>query len=413
MRASDGDRSPSTPLGILLIDHPVQYFAPGLRLLARQPGLRTRTYYGRVSLDGAYDPGFGRRVRWSTDLYSGYDWWTPRGGRWRSWLGTLRGLRRDRPDVLLSFGWTSRVCRAAFLYALVTRTPILFFSDANIRDPRPLGWRGRLRRRLLRVAFRQAAGALAVGPANHAFYLAHGVPPERLYPGVDSADVDLFFAAADRRRRTPGHRRADGPFVIGYVGKFIAVKAVHDLIEAVARLGPGIAWELWLVGDGPLRAELTALVARLGLTGRVRMFGFRNTDEVPDLVAQLDVLVLPSHVEPRGLVAVEALAAGVPPVVSSVTGVWGPGDTVEHEVSGLVYPVGDVEALVGSLRRLIEDPGLRQRFVAAGRNRAAVQGPQAFAATVAAALRTVAARRAGRPAGSGTPAPIGAGVERR
>ncbi|MFD0822500.1 glycosyltransferase, partial [Micromonospora zhanjiangensis] len=370
----DGDRQPAEPLGIVLMDHPVQYFVPGLRRLAALPGVRSRSYYDRVSAEGFHDPGFDRRVRWNTDLHSGYDWWTPpKPGRRRGWWTVLRSLHRDRPDVLISFGWVGRICRLGFLYALVTRTPILFFSDANIRDPRPLSRRARLRRRVLRAGFRLAAGALATGSANHAFYLAHGIPPERLYPGVYSADVDLFFAAADRRRAA-GIDPADRPFVIGYVGKFIPIKAVDDLIEACARLDPGIDWELWLIGDGPLRVELTGLVDRLGITDRVRMFGFRNTDEVPDLVARMDVLVLPSHVEPRGLVAVEAAAAGAVPVVSSVTGVWGPGDPIEHGISGLVYPVGDIGALADCLRRLSGDPGLRRGLTAEARERAAGQG---------------------------------------
>ncbi|MFB9236898.1 glycosyltransferase [Plantactinospora siamensis] len=412
MRPPGRRRPPAVPLGIVLIDHPIQYVAPGLRRLAEQSGIRTRTYYRRALLNGFHDPGFDRWVRWKTDLHSGYDWWAPpeRPG-WQSALAVARQLHRDRPDVLLSFGWTSLVARVAFLYALLTRTPVLFFSDANIRTPRPPTWRNRLRRRLLRAGFRRAAGALTVGAANHAFYVAHDIPAQRLYPGVFCAEVDRFVAAAARRHDagTPG---TDRPFVIGFVGKLIGLKAVDDLVEACAALGLDRRWELWLVGDGPLRDEITALVARRGLTDRVRLFGFRNTDEVPDLVAAMDVLVLPSRSEQRGLAALEALAAGVPAVVSSVTGVWGPGDVIEPGVSGLVYPVGDIDALAGCLRRLMDDPAFRRGLAAEGRERAARLGAEGFGASVAAALRTVAAngrRPVPRPA---TKEPAQPSVER-
>jgi glycosyltransferase involved in cell wall biosynthesis len=80
-------------------------------------------------------------------------------------------------------------------------------------------------------------------------------------------------------------------------------------------------------------------------------------------------------------------------VVSSATGVWGSGDAIEHGLTGLVYPAGDVDALTAVLCRLVDDPKLRRRLADAGQARARAYGPRDFAATAAAAL--VAAARAG------------------
>ena len=382
------DDTPVRPVrAAVLFNHPAQHFSEGFRLLDGHPELRTRVYYWNAATEGLYDPGFDRHVRWNVDLHSGYDWWAPPAhdpiGRRR--LAVLRQLRQDRPDVLLSFGWGSPIARLGIVYATATATPILYYGDTNWRSPLT-GRHPRLRRRILRTLFRTGAGALATGTFNRDFYIIHGLAPELIHPGVYPMDAPLFSAAAEVRDRRESAEAADRGLVIGFVGKFLPIKGVEDLIEAAARLPRDSRWELRLIGDGPIRAQLESLVTERGLTDRVHFLGFRNTDEVPALVGAMDIMVMPSRVEPRGLVAIEAMAAGAATIVSSATGVWGPGDVLEDDESGLVYPVGDVDALAGCLRRLLDDPDLRSRLAARGRVRARSSGPHDFAATAAAAL---------------------------
>jgi glycosyltransferase involved in cell wall biosynthesis len=380
----------------LLIAQPIQHFAPGLRLLAQQPAVRARVYYWDAATGGRYDRGFGRHVRWSTDLHSGYDWWSPAAGgsAARRAADVWRQLRADRPEVVLCFGWASQVARAGIAYATLTRTPLLYYGDTNWRAA-VNGRHPYLRAVVLRRLFRRAAGAVSTGTYNREFYIAHGLSPERIHPGVYPTDVDRFRAAASRRP-------ADGPdrpVVIGFAGKFTPVKAPQDLIEAVARLPRELPWEVRLIGDGPLRTELESAVAAHGLTGRVRLLGFRNTDELPALMSEIDIMVMPSRKEPRGLVPIEAMAAGAAVVVSSATGVWGAGDAVQHGQTGLVYPAGDIAALTACLRRLLDDGGTRRAMAAAGRERARSFGPRDFAVSVTAAL--VATTREARDVHSG------------
>jgi glycosyltransferase involved in cell wall biosynthesis len=368
----------------VLVAQPIQHFAPGLRLLAQRPEVHTRVYYWNAAAGGLYDPGFGRHVRWSTDLHSGYDWWAPPAGRpaVRRQVAVWRRLRTDRPDAILCFGWASRIARAGIAYATLTRTPLLYYGDTNGRAPLG-GGNQTVRALVLRRLFGGAAGAVSTGTFNREFYLAHGLPPERIHAGVYPTDVDLFHAAANQRRPNGGEGR---PLVIGFAGKFTPIKAAQDLVEAVARLPDDLSWELRLIGDGPLRPQLEAAVATHGLTGRVHFLGFRNTDELPALMSEIDIMVMPSRKEPRGLVPIEAMAAGAAVVVSSATGVWGPGDAVQQGETGLVYPAGDIDALAACLRRLMDQPDLRLRLAAAGRARARSFGPHEFASTVAAAL---------------------------
>ncbi len=326
-------------------------------------------------------------------MESGYDWWAPPTGRptCRRLASILVKLRSDHPELVVCHGWASPVARLGILYARLTRTPLLYYGDTNYLGD-ALGAHPFLRRVILRRMFRSSAGAISTGTFNELFYLSHGMPSGRIHSGVLPADVDRFFTVSQRSRsRLPAHARC-GP-VIGFAGKFVMIKGIADLIEAAAMFPQDRPWQLWLIGDGPLRADLESLVTRCGLDDRVRFLGFRNTDELPDLLSAVDIMVLPSHREARGLIAVESMAAGAATIVSTATGLWGAGDIAEHGRSALVFPAGDVEALARSVRRLMDDERLRIRMAAEGQQRAIRFGMTQFADSLAAAVLHTALRR--------------------
>jgi glycosyltransferase involved in cell wall biosynthesis len=129
------------------------------------------------------------------------------------------------------------------------------------------------------------------------------------------------------------------------------------------------------------------MAQRLGVADRVTFHGFANTSEMPGLLARFDVVVVPSRLDMRVLVTIEAMAAGAAIIVSDATAVWGPGDLVEHGVTGLTYPSGDSAALAGELIRLLREPALLSELRRRGSERASHFGPSAFARTMASAAR--------------------------
>jgi colanic acid/amylovoran biosynthesis glycosyltransferase len=150
-----------------------------------------------------------------------------------------------------------------------------------------------------------------------------------------------------------------------YVGRLAATKGLPILMESVASLRsryPDLI--LTVVGDGPDRSELQEQAARLGVTPNLRFLGYRSQTEVRDEMRGADVFVLPSFAEGVPVVLMEALATGVPVVATRVAGV---GELVEEGVSGYLVPPGDPIPLAEGIGKLIEDPGLRSRFGAAGR----------------------------------------------
>jgi glycosyltransferase involved in cell wall biosynthesis len=144
------------------------------------------------------------------------------------------------------------------------------------------------------------------------------------------------------------------------VARFHPVKDHRTLIEAFARVATQRSdVDLLLVGDGELRADLTKQCHDLGLDGRVRFLGIRN--DVADLLRAADVFALTSVSEAASITLLEAMATGLPVVV---TAVGGNPEIVREGVDGLLAPRGDAASIALALVRLLDDPALARRLSA-------------------------------------------------
>lgn len=148
--------------------------------------------------------------------------------------------------------------------------------------------------------------------------------------------------------------------VLALVGRLEHEKGAQDAIAAVATLGDREpAPHLLLVGDGSRSDDLRRQAADLGVVARVHLLGRRADPEVAAFLGAADVALVPSRYEPFGLVALEAMAAGTPLVVSATGGLV---DVVEDGISGLVVPPADPAALARAIARLLDDDDLRRRL---------------------------------------------------
>jgi glycosyltransferase involved in cell wall biosynthesis len=183
----------------------------------------------------------------------------------------------------------------------------------------------------------------------------------RIYYGLDPAP---FESATPAPRSSFGFAPEDVVFVC--VARFAPQKAHGVLLRAVAQVeSPRV--KLLLVGDDPFgdgRRRAEAVARSLGLEGRVVFAGIRR--DVPSILAMSDAFVMSSLWEGLGLVFLEAMAAGLPVVATRVSAV--PEVVVDGE-TGLLVPPQDAPSLAAALRRLAEDPALRQRLGRAGRAR--------------------------------------------
>lgn len=187
--------------------------------------------------------------------------------------------------------------------------------------------------------------------------------------GIPLEDVRVIpnFVNLDKYRRDayPCHRRKlarEGEKIITHISNFRAVKRVEDVVRVFARVAPRIPSRLLLIGDGPDRARAQEAADEAGVLDRVLFLGKQTS--VAELLSCTDLFLLPSETEAFGLVALEAMACGVP-VVATRTG--GIPEVVEDGATGYLAPVGDVEHMADAAIALLSDKDLWHRFSAAAR----------------------------------------------
>jgi glycosyltransferase involved in cell wall biosynthesis len=170
------------------------------------------------------------------------------------------------------------------------------------------------------------------------------------------------------RLPVPDPRSADDDRLrVVCVGRLSPEKGHAGLLDAFAKVvADGVDAELRLIGDGPDSAVTRAHAERLGLGDRCSLPGRASEPDSLAEIARADVFVLSSLMEGLPVVLMEALALQVPVIAPCVGGIW---ELVQHEVTGLLFPPADWEALQQCLRRMLADPELRERTADAGRAR--------------------------------------------
>ncbi len=223
--------------------------------------------------------------------------------------------------------------------------PLFVNNDSNIRSERHLnpvqGW---LKRRVYAWWLRRTAGVMPMGHLGEQFFLKYGADRRRFYRVPYTPDYDSFAQIdVDGLQRFRGRYGLDARRrIILFSGRLVPVKRVDLLIDAFARLAAQRPeWDLLIVGDGPLTAELRRSAEVLG--PRVKWTGFLEQNELQLAYHAADVLALPSDREPWAVVVQEAMAAGLPVVASDVVGAAEELVTDGH--GGRIFAKGNVEAL--------------------------------------------------------------------
>ena len=223
---------------------------------------------------------------------------------------------------------------------------------------------------------RRRVNRAVIVPLSHRFVAVSEDVRWRLdrYEGLDAARVDVIYNGVDVGPRLSAAQRialrqslglSERDIVVGTVGRFDPIKNLPMFIEslAAAREQNGRIRGL-LVGDGPEFAAVQELIQTHGLADAVHLTGFRS--DARQLVQCLDLFVLSSFSEGTSMALLEAMASGVPAVVTAVGG--NPEIVVAGE-TGWVVPSGAVAALTSAVLDAAADESLRQEFGRAGRQR--------------------------------------------
>jgi glycosyltransferase involved in cell wall biosynthesis len=369
-----------------LVSHPIQYYAPIFRELAGRCDL-TVFFAHRQTAEQQARAGFGVAFDWDVDLLSGYDSHflvnvarQPSTDRFAGCdtPGIADEIARGRFDAFVVPGWALRSYWQAVRACRRLGVPVLARGDSQL---------GMQRNGALRIAkalvfsrlLRRFDGFLYVGQRNREYLLHYGVPAQRLFFSPHCVDNDAFAAASSGIRRPEGRRR------VLFVGKLIGRKHPADLLHAVARLHER-PLQIAFAGAGEQEPELRKIASASSVDAD--FMGFVNQSELPAAYASADVLVLPSDgKETWGLVVNEAMACGIPAVVSDLVG-CGP-DLIDPGQTGATFPFKDVAALASAIESVLAlDPGQTRRHLAA---KMALYSPARAAAAVVDAATTLAA----------------------
>ena len=265
---------------------------------------------------------------------------------WRSARrAILRAVREFRPECVLSYwldpeGYVAvRTARAAGVPSAV----IVGGSDARIlpNDPK--------RRAGVLCVLAEADALLPVSQGLKDDLVRLGTPEEKVHVIYQGIDHELFFPGDRREARRRLGLPLDQKAVV-FVGGLLPVKGLSVLLQATARLvNGGTDFHVYLVGGGPLRTELTAMAADLGVSRSVTFVGPQPQDRLPDWYRAADLSVLSSLSEGIPNVLRESLACGTPFVATRV------GDVAEFcpDAAGDLVPPGDPAALAAALGRAL------------------------------------------------------------
>jgi glycosyltransferase involved in cell wall biosynthesis len=370
---------------VILTTHPIQYQIPIWQALAREGRVPFEVWYlTNHGTQPSPDREFGKTFSWDLDMLSGYPYRFIETAEGASpitiWKCRLREplrerLRRSGARALWIQGWQVAGYWQAVREAKAAGVEVWLRGESNDLATAPM-WKRSLKRLVLGQLFARVDRFLYIGTANKRLYRGFGVPEARLYSAPYAVDNERFAqqAAALQSRRMELRRRwkiRDDAFCVLFCGKFIPKKRPKDLIEAARTLrvdGRLKNIHLLFVGsgelDGSLRQDCDVVfdAERPGLpthlspeplyaanSGRPQtsFAGFLNQTKISRAYVAADCLVLPSdHGETWGLVVNEALASGLPCLVSDACG-------CAEDLAGnkFSFPMGDSGALAAKMER--------------------------------------------------------------
>jgi len=270
----------------------------------------------------------------------------------------VQTLRRERYDVMQCFAFSGELWGAVARRLLPrARRPALISSVRGVYE-----WYSRWHWYIKRWVSGQSERIIANSRMGAEYACAR--------MGLPSGAIRVSYNGVQSVQGAPGLRTElgvpeEGVLVL-FVGRLVVHKDVPTLLKAAALLRtrvPGL--RVALAGDGPLRDSLAREVQALGLGDVVHLLGQR--DDVPDLIESADVIVLPSLREGLSNVILEGMMGGKPVVASRAGGNI---ELIEHDRSGLLFDIGDAQALAVALERLARDTALRVRLGNGARQRA-------------------------------------------
>jgi glycosyltransferase involved in cell wall biosynthesis len=280
-------------------------------------------------------------------------WWSD----WRKGGRMIRWLRENHAAAVLVGGYNDPSRVRVIAWCARAGVPCFLYADSNVHGDGARGWKRAVKRAVLGRLVRRCAGVMPCGSLGAEYFRRYGAREGRLfyfpyepdYGAIRSVPPERVAEACAQHGLDRARRRA---VVCARLLKWKRVDLAVHAFAAVADDRP--EWDLLVIGDGPERAALEALVPP-PLRGRVRFLGFIGQGATIAAIERAsDVLLCPSDAEPWGVVINEAVAAGMAVIATETVGAAA--ELVRDGVNGRLVPVADEAALARALRE-VTDPG--------------------------------------------------------
>lgn len=361
-------RSNKLKIGILA-SHPIQYHAPLFRELAARVNVDLSVYFCHRPTPEEQGQGFGVAFEWDVDLLSGYRYCFLRNRARNPTQGFLGYdtpeindiIDRENFDAFIVHGWNNMACWQAFMACWRNGTPLGVRSDSQLprldtkttlHVPRQ-SLKSMLKNLVYPRFIRRFDYCLPYGQRSAEYF--------RKYEGKQIVVVphfvnnDFFAGKAVQARVNRSEIRGkwgipEDAYCFLFCGKFQDLKRPIDILDAFRRFQHHSSktekpTHLLMVGDGNMKKQCEEWSRTYGL--QISFTGFLNQQEIIQAYVASDCLVLSSSSETWGLVVNEAMACGLPAIVSDACGCVP--DLIVEGVTGYSYPCGDIDALAQNM----------------------------------------------------------------
>lgn len=369
---------------VIIISHPIQYYAPVFQLLAQKCELKVFYTLGFDAENGLYDKGFKQIIKWDINLLDGYQYEFLNNVAKKPGSHHFQGIKNPEitqrisdfnPAAILVYGWAYQSHLKVLRY-FKGKIPLWFRGDSHLLDPKPL-WQKLIRKALLTRVYHYIDKVFYVGMANKAYFKSFGLKEHQLIFAPHAVDNERF--SGDKSEETNHLRKKlgidDQKTLILFAGKLEKKKNPELLLQAFAELKMDNV-HLLFVGNGELEASLRLKVKSLSFNssflsdqdentqgeirykkksspkGRIHFLDFQNQSYMPVVYQACDLFCLPSQGpnETWGLAVNEAMAAGKAILVSDKVGC---NQNLIHESNGYIFKSNDIFSLKQGLIKVL------------------------------------------------------------
>ena len=350
----------------IITTHPIQYNAPLFALLASRKQVSIKVFYtwGPAVMEDKFDPGFNKKIQWDIPILEGYDYefvtnksLTPGSHHFKGIDNPqlIESVEKWGAEAILVYGWSFKSHLKVIRY-FHGKIPVLFRGDSTLLNKQE-GIKKLARKFFLKWVYSYVDYALFVGTNNKNYYLKHGLKENQLILALHAIDNDRF-SEPDLKFTTAANewkkqlKVNEGELTIVYAGKLDDNKNPDFIIELGKQLN-NLPVKFIFVGNGEVENKLKLSVKN---NEKFIFVDFQNQLIMPVVYRLGDFFILPSKSETWGLGANEAMASGVPVMLSNQVG--GAVDLVDEGVNGIVFKLNDVEKCAAFITTIIIDPEL-------------------------------------------------------